>query len=432
VTLIEEHLRRLHQDHLLSHIEELPQEKLEKLEEQLSFLDQDFLFELQRKKENQTISLNALSPFTAVRVYGDSASEKKGWEGIRAGKVGVLIAAGGQGSRLGFLGPKGAFPLSPVRSKSLFELHMEKIVALQRLAGGRIPVAIMTSSLNHEETVRFFSEHRYFGLDKEQLFFFQQKLLPLLTEEGKLFFSAPGEISFGPNGNGSAIEEFVRSGIYEEWAQKGISHVQFLPVDNPLALPVDPEMIGEALLKDLECVVKVIERLDPKESVGIMALKDKKPAVVEYSEIPKELRDAQDSQKRLLYPWANISVFCFSLSFIHKAYEHSDQLAWHVANKTVPSYDPVTKDMVERHCKKFERFIFDIFAFADRLEAIAFPREKCFAPLKGGEGKEGVQSVQNMLSDYEKRLFQEKYNVKIEEDAFECDPKLYFSFSDRE
>jgi len=115
--------------------------------------------------------------------------------------------SGGQGTRLGFDGPKGMYKIGMPSGSCIFRLHMEKILAVRALvartaeiaAGGcgagsssasasasaslvlpSIPVYIMTSEINTERIKRYFKECDYFGYPSADVFFFEQALEPCL------------------------------------------------------------------------------------------------------------------------------------------------------------------------------------------------------------------------------------------------------------
>lgn len=94
---------------------------------------------------------------------------------IKRGEVGVLLMAGGQGTRLGSSAPKGCYDIGLPSHKSLFQLQAERIKGLGRVAGGAgVPWYIMTSGPTRKPTEDFFNENNYFGLPEEDVIFFEQ------------------------------------------------------------------------------------------------------------------------------------------------------------------------------------------------------------------------------------------------------------------
>ncbi|MEM9227813.1 MAG: UTP--glucose-1-phosphate uridylyltransferase, partial [Verrucomicrobiota bacterium] len=183
-----------------------------------------------------------------VRNGGDAAAWDEaraiGEEALKAGRVAAFVVAGGQGTRLGFDGPKGTYPVTPVRENSLFQVFAEKLLAAQRRYGKPIPWFIMTSYLNYEPTVRFFEEHAYFGLDESEVHFFQQGLMPVVDYEGKILLEAPGRIAMSPDGHGGSLRALVRSGAVAKMEEAGIDAISYFQVDNPLVKCIDPAFIG--------------------------------------------------------------------------------------------------------------------------------------------------------------------------------------------
>ncbi|HSX27098.1 MAG TPA: UTP--glucose-1-phosphate uridylyltransferase [Chlamydiales bacterium] len=272
------------------------------------------------------------------------------------GNVGAIILAGGQGTRLGISYPKGLFR---VQGKALFQWICEKVPRKD------LPIAVMTSPLNHEETVSFFERHQFFGLD---LHFFQQEMSPLLDEKRR-------EVGQGPNGNGSVFRSFVQSGLVKRFAEKGVDLVTVVPVDNPLAHPFDPVLIAFAREKEADIVIKCIERKE--NSMGVLAERRGKIEVVEYTEV--------DPQQLGEYRLANTGQLAIRLSFFEK-----------MANVALPIHWVQKRMQIGAQMRsiwKGEQFIFDAFPYAERVEAICASRETCYAPLKNKESLEAVQKA---------------------------------------
>ena len=284
--------------------------------------------------------------------------------------------AGGQGTRLNFKGPKGLFPISVVKKKTLFQLFAEKTLTASCQAGRPLQLAIMTSPLNDEETRAYFKDNHYFGLKESQVSFFMQRMLPFLNEKGDTFLDSKDRIAEGPDGNGYALKYFFESGIWQSWHSLGIRYVNVIQVDNPLADPFDAELAGYHAAKNSQVTLKATTRRDEKEKVGIIVSQKGKILVKEYSEVPPE-----EFSKRDKYPLANLSLFCFSMDFIQEI--KSEQIPMHKAFKSA--------------AWKFETYIFDLLTFAKRVEVLVYPREVCFSPLKNAEGNDSVDTVQKAL-----------------------------------
>lgn len=304
---------------------------------------------------------------------------------IAAGKVGCIVLAGGDGSRLGWDGPKGSFPLSLIKQKSLFQMLQERVEAASHYFGRNLKLAVMTSPLNHEETMSAFSR---------QVDFFSQNLLPLLDMEGN-----PLE-EMRPNGNGQVLQCFYRSGLFEKWREAGIEFVQVILIDNPLAEPFDLRQIGVHFTTGAEVTVKAVQKISPEEKVGVIGEKEGKICIIEYSENPPQ-------------EWnlANTGLFSFSMDFIEKVKEI--ELPLHSVKRLYQG-----KPVIKREC-----FFFDILSYAEKTEVILYPREKIFAPLKN---RDDVAFVQKVLLERDRQAFLEICGNPVSEQIFELDAAFHY------
>lgn len=277
-----------------------------------------------------------------------------------------------------------------------------------------MPVAIMTSPANHTETISFFKAHHNFGLSSEQLSFFCQKELPYLTMEGNFFLNERGEIVKGPNGNGDAFALLVQSGIFAQWERQGVSYVNLLPIDNPLADPFDAELFGFHERAGNEITIKAVKRRSGNEKVGLVALVEGEVQIVEYMEIPESLRE--DSRFEI----ANAGLYLFSMSFIKRASTHP--LPLHAVKKPVEG---------GKWGFKFEHFIFDTFCLSEKSAVLLYPRENCFAPLKNFEGEDSMQTAREALIKYNRTVFETISGKEIARDkVFELAPEFYYPTPD--
>lgn len=134
-----------------------------------------------------------LEPLKRFERAGSATDIGEGERLIEEGKVACLILAGGQSSRLESAGPKGIFPISPVKGKTLFQLFFEKTLAASRKANRSLPLAIMTSPLNGSETRSYLESNGWFGLDAAQVDLFSQEMLPFMDDRGNWLLEAPGK-----------------------------------------------------------------------------------------------------------------------------------------------------------------------------------------------------------------------------------------------
>jgi len=398
-------LNQVNQKILLNQIANLNADELKKQKEFLKAYQA-----ISKKEKNFT-------PFANYQNVESEYSKDFGQKLLSQGKAGCLIVAGGQGSRLGFDGPKGMFPISGVLNKTLFQIFAEKTLAAGKLAGRLLQIAIMTSPQNHEETLNFFKRNNNFGLLDEQINFFSQNELPILDDEGHLILDKNNLIAQGPDGNGSSLLCFAKKGILNKWKQMGIEYVNFLPIDNPLADPYDASLIGFHASQKAEITIKSIPRDDPTESVGVIVTTDEGVRVIEYSEMHLSEKIARLPSGILKHRCTNISLFCFDLSFIERVANHQT-LSWHLAYKTC--------GFGEKKGWKFETFIFDFLAYSKKVSVLMYPRNLCFAPLKQSEGNDSPETVKKALREYDKKALEEITGQQIKND--EGDIELHQEF----
>lgn len=321
-------------------------------------------------------------PFTSVQDVDKNNLTLLAEKAIGIGEVGVLLMAGGQGTRLNHPGPKGTFSFDGV---SLFELQARQI--LKYALDDTLPVHwyIMTSDINHEETLAFFKENEYFNVPKENIHFFKQEHFPALSKEGHLLLTEDKEIMITPNGNGGIFSALKSSGLLEDMKERGIKHVFMNNVDNVVVKVLDPVLVGLHIEKDNEVTSKSIA---PKsgESVGRLANIDGKKGVVEYTELPEGAADKFQN--------GNIGIHVFSTDFLEKA--AATKMPYHLAKKQLEYLDE-DLNLVREEALKFEKFYFDAFKSADKHHTLQVERKGEFSPLKNREGKDSVETAFNDL-----------------------------------
>lgn len=418
-----EKLHSIGQDQVIEHYEQLSEHQQKKLLAQIERLQIPVF-----RKQQLLLTPSPHSPIRLLDPISDSAYFKqdswkeKGKEAIGKGLAGAILIAGGQGSRLRFNGPKGCYPVSVVRKKSLFQLFAEKTIAAGALAGRPLPLAIMTSPLNHEATVSFFVSHDFFGLEKSQVAFFSQEMLPFLDDNAQLVQDPMGKIAEGPDGNGSCLRNFYDSGIWDKWYKEGVRLVNTVLVDNPLADPFDAELIGYHLDENADIVIKCTTRRDSEEKVGLIVKHNGHIEVVEYTEIPKEAREKTDDKGNLLYKLANLSLFSFSMDFI-KSTAHKD-LPLHKTKKAAPTAkDPSPK---EPNVWKFETYIFDVLRYATKIKTLVYPRDICFSPLKNSSGLDSLETVQKALLKQDRETFLQMTGSEPPDKPFELSQQFHY------
>jgi len=325
-----------------------------------------------------------------------------GRQALRGGRVALFLVAGGQGSRLGFDGPKGCFPLSPLKSKTLFQLFAEQVLALRRSYGVSLPWYILTSDENNQATRDFFHSHGYFGLQADDVHCIVQKQIPSLDLDGQLLLGRDGQLFKNPNGHGGSLYALQDSGALDEMAGRGIDEIFYFQVDNPLVKIADPLFIGAHIDQRAEMSTKVVRKTDPGEKVGIIGRVNGRLGCIEYSELTAAQTAEKAADGSLRFKSANIAVHMLNRSFIEKLVRRVDfHLPYHSAVKDISCMNCQADRLVESSVKgiKFEMFIFDALGFAERSVTLEVPREEDFSPVKNADGADSPASArQAMLS----------------------------------
>jgi UDP-N-acetylglucosamine/UDP-N-acetylgalactosamine diphosphorylase len=276
-----------------------------------------------------------------------------GIQALGRSEVAALVLAGGQGTRLGFSGPKGMYSIGLPSKSTLFQLLSERILKLRKIAAKdskspgdklpSIPFYIMTSPINHLQTVEFFEENRFFGLPKEDISIFQQGMLPCLTEGGKIILEKAGAVAMAPDGNGGIYPSLMNSGIFLDMENRKVKYLHVFSIDNALTRPADPAFIGYCMKEGADCGNKVVWKASAHEKVGVIAEKNGKVCVVEYSDISKEMAEAVDSNGRLQFGAGNICNHFYTLEFLKsEIFPHLGSI-YHLARKKIPYYDAQSK-----------------------------------------------------------------------------------------
>ncbi|CAM4429791.1 UDP-N-acetylglucosamine pyrophosphorylase [Paenibacillus endophyticus] len=393
------------QEHVLDRLERLKGPAKDKLVAQLGNIDFDALFRAIHihtglsKKRNERMEPIPYVNETDIGEQEQHALIEQGWSLLRTGKVGAVVVAGGQGSRLGHEGPKGTLDIGLPSGKSLFQLQAERLLNLSNRAGKPIPWYIMTSPENHAVTEMFFHAADCFGYPPEDVFFFQQQTMPVLDHNWKLIFAAEDELLVAPSGHGECFASLGKSGAIDDMKRRGLEWVFYYNVDNALIKIADPAFIGLAVSHSNPIATKVIEKTDSEEKIGIVCLKNGRPAVVEYSEIQEDIKKLSDKAGRLFYNLGHISIHLFKLDFIER---HADaDLDYHIASKKM-AYIDKNGSLVkpsEPNAYKLERFIFDLFPRASGLTVLKTKREEEFAPVKNKGGEDSPQNARRLVLD---------------------------------
>ncbi len=323
--------------------------------------------------------------------FNRTEAENCGREALAAGRVGVLLVAGGQGSRLGFDHPKGMFPIGPISSAPLLQIHFEKVQALTRRHDAAVPVYMMTSPVTHDEQVEFLQQHERFGLSADEFMLFCQGTMPAVdADTGKLLLENKGEMFLSPDGHGGTISALAASGAIDDMRERGIEHLFYLQVDNPLVPIGDAEFIGYHLLARSDLTSMAVAKQTPQDRLGNFALIDGRLQVIEYSDFPADIAETTDARGSLTFWAGSIAVHMFSVAFLERALALKEALPFHVAKKKVSYVDNTGRliEPAEPNALKFERFIFDLLPHAERPLVVEYAEEEVFAPLKNAPGAE--------------------------------------------
>jgi UDP-N-acetylglucosamine/UDP-N-acetylgalactosamine diphosphorylase len=320
---------------------------------------------------------------------------------ISQGKVAAFVVAGGQGTRLGFDGPKGNFPISPVKNKTLFQIFAESISAACKKYHTNCPWYIMTSPLNYQQTLDIFSANNYYGLNKNDVFVFQQGTLPNFSLDGKILLSDIDTIATSPDGHGGSLRAIYNSGALADMQKRGIEFVSYWQVDNSLINIFDPLFIGLHALDGAEMSSKGLSKTGPFEKLGNFCLVDGKVTVIEYSDLPDELAEKRNPDGSLAFELGSIAIHIISVNFIERLNKHGFVLPLHRAAKKIPYVDEEGRrvEPKEPNGVKLESFVFDALPLAKKSIILQTIRSEEFAPTKNATGVDSAQSARQMTVD---------------------------------
>ena len=322
-----------------------------------------------------------------------------GKELISTGKVAAFVVAGGQGTRLGFAGPKGNFPISPVKNKTLFQIFAEIIAAVSEKYQTVCPWYIMTSPLNHAETREIFRSNGCYGLDEKDIFIFQQDTLPNFSFDGKILLADKADIACSPDGHGGSLKALYKSGAIEDMKRRGVEFISYFQVDNPLINIFDPLFIGLHALDGAEMSSKALIKTGPKEKLGNFCLVDGKVTVIEYSDLPDELAEKRNPDGSLVFELGSIAIHIINCAFVEKLNATGFALPLHRAKKKIPYIDQEGKFVRpdEPNGIKLESFVFDALPLASRSIIFETLRSEEFSPVKNATGIDSAESAREMI-----------------------------------
>jgi len=380
-------------------------------------------------KPSGKINPPGLVPASTSGDTRNEQAEEAGWAALRAGRVAIATVAGGQASRLGFQGPKGAFPLGPVSGASLFQMMAGQIARLRAMTGARLPWIIQTGPGNHIETVRYFEQRSYFGLGEQSVLFACQGTLPALSPEGQFLLSSPGSLFRNPDGHGGFYRALRASGIPDELRAHGVDLVFYCQVDNPLVRMGDPIFLGHHLLSEARMSVKVVAKEDPHEKVGLIIEREGgRLGCIEYSDLADELATAREDDGQLRYRAGNIALHAFDLRFLEEMAEAA--LPLHLARKELSALRGSSPEPVLQAGIKFETFVFDALPLADRAIVQLAERVEEFSPVKNASGSDSVATSREALNQRSRRWAEAAKLSVAMTDPVEIQPGLCYDKGD--
>lgn len=324
-----------------------------------------------------------------------------GRSAIGSGAVAAFTVAGGQGTRLGYDGPKGGFRISPVRDAVLFQLFAESLRGVERRYGHRAHWYIMTSPLNDAPTRRLFTENEHYGLSPAQITFFPQRQMPAFAPDGRIALAEKHRLALSPDGHGGSLRALAESGALEQMRCDGVQYISYFQVDNPLVRALDPLFIGLHIVSGSEMSSKAVTKAGDLERVGNFCVADGKLTVIEYSDLPESLALARNPDGTRRFDAGSIAIHVLSRAFVERltASGSPTQLPWHRADKQVPVIDGAGRlvNPTEPNVVKLEMFVFDAIPLADHPLVLLTAREEEFSPVKNAQGADSPATTRRDL-----------------------------------
>ena len=340
---------------------------------------------------------NAVAESFFATLKKEDLYRETGLKALREGKVGAILLAGGQGTRLGFDKAKGMFNIGVTKTLYIFEQLIKNLMQVKHEAGVWIPLYIMTSEKNDVQTRTFFEEHDFFGYDSSYVKFFVQEMVPAVDFDGNILMESEDSLAMSPNGNGGWFKSMLRAHLDEDIRTRGIEWLNVFAVDNVLQRIADPVFVGATILSGCVCGSKVVRKVSPYERVGAMCLEDGKPSIVEYYELTPEMAEAVNENGSLLYGFGVILNYLFRVDKLMEIVKTN--LPMHIVEKKVPYLDEngQLQKPKEPNAYKFETLILDMVYMMDNCLPFEVEREKEFAPVKNALGTDSVESARELL-----------------------------------
>ena len=389
------------QEHLLQYYEEINEEQKKFLLRQIEDLDLSLLELIQDgAKEVEKRKLEPLGAVTLEEIAKKRDEyEKTGLEAIKACKVGAVLLAGGQGTRLGLDKPKGMLNVGVNKELYLFEQLVNNLMQVVKKADAWVPLLVMTSEKNNEDTTKFFEENNYFGYNKDFVFFFVQEMAPSVSYDGKIYMEEKDKLSTSPNGNGGWFSSLVKAGLLDKMEQLGVEWLNVFSVDNVLQKIADPVFVGATIEAGCVCGSKVVAKANPNEKVGVLCLEDGRPSIVEYYEMTDEIINSRDEEGKLLYNYGVILNYLFEIKTLTRIM--NENMPTHVVEKKIPYMDEDGSQVkpAEPNGYKFETLVLDMIHMMDNCLSFEVERNREFAPIKNRTGVDSLDSARELMRE---------------------------------
>lgn len=387
------------QKYIKAMMEKNTTEQNEKLTKRLEEIDFSVLEHIERK---ETVNERGVfAPLDAVEVSEIEARgaefKELGLKAIREGKVGAVLLAGGQGTRLGLDRPKGTLNIGVAKELYLFEQLLRNLMDVTDEAGVYVPLYIMTSNINNADTTAFFEEHDYFGYPKDYVKFFVQEMVPACDYEGRIYMESQTEVAMSPNGDGDWFSSMVNAGLLSDIKERGIEWINVFAVDNCLQRIADPMFVGATIAYGCESGAKVVRKAAPDERVGVLCTEDGKPSIAEYYEMTEEMATARKENGDLKYGFGVILNYLFSEKKLEQIADA--RMPIHVVEKKIPYMD-VDGTFVkpeQPNGYKFETLVLDMVHMMDDCIPYEVVREREFAPIKNLHGVDSLDSARELM-----------------------------------
>lgn len=402
-------LKEFNQEQILELLELLNKDERKIISKQILELDFDKINSLYKELKNkEKINSDNTEAITAVNKDKLEPRELEkynelGKNIICNNQYAVVTMSGGQGTRLGYDGPKGTFKIDiRPESKYLFEILADRLKEANKKYNVTIPWYIMTSTENNDDIVEFFKLHKYFGYPKESIMFFEQGNLPLITVDGKLIIGSNKKIKVAADGNGGIFQSMFKNSVLEDMKKRNIKWIFIGSIDNVLLKLDDITLLGLAEDRKVEIATKSILKNSPEEKVGAICKQNGKIRVIEYSEMSEEMKQKKNKDGELAFGESHIMCNLFSINALDKLSDK--QLPYHIAFKKSDylNKEGVIVKVETPNIYKFETFIFDAWKYFDDIAILRGKREEDFAPVKNATGIDSPETAIKLYEAYYK------------------------------